>query len=106
MIRRLAKWLTEHGWIQAWNVREGMVNIWAFVLTIIGTFIWHYAKWDWQYYWQGLAGIVTFGLPLLAALIALVKRQKWNPWFWVPALAGMVLGGFLSAGLFRLIGWA
>lgn len=105
MFRKLSEWLEEHGILWAWDVKQGVVHLWAMFLTIVFTVAGHFTGWDWTAYWQTLAGIVTFGLPLLAGIIALVKKQKWNPWFWFPAVMGMVIGGIVSIIIAFICGW-
>ena len=105
MIKKLAKWLTEHGILWAWDEKQGVPHIWAILLTVASVVVWHFTNWNWQYLWQGLAGVATFGLPLLAGIIAVAKRDKWNPWFWFPIATGIVIGGFIAAGLALILGW-
>jgi len=104
-MKKLAKWLSEHFVLWPWDEKQGPLFLW-FMFVIIGlTVVWHFLKWDWAIYWQSLAGIVTFGLPLLAAVIALIKKQKWNPWFWFPGAIGMVIGGLISIIIGLICGW-
>lgn len=106
MFKKINHWLIEHVDFWPWDEREGRVCLWFWFVTIVLTFVWHYTKWDWKYLWQGLAGISCFGTPILAAIIALIKRQKWNPWFWFPSVIGVVFGGFLMFIIFFTLGWA
>lgn len=106
MFKKMNAWLTEHFPLWAWDGKEGVVHLWAMFLTIILMIAWHFTGWDWAIYWQTLAGIVTFGLPALAGIIALIKKQKWNPWYWFPAAIGVVIGGIISIVIGLICGWA
>lgn len=105
MIKRLSRWLVEHGWFWSWDEKQGIVHLWSMLLTIAAIILWHFKDWNWQYLFQGLAGIVTFGLPILALLIAAVKRKTWEPWFVFPAMAGMVIGSFVMMAVALVLGW-
>lgn len=105
MIKKLSLWLIEHVSFLPWDVKQGVVFLYSILITIVATFVWHFADFNWQYLWQALAGIVTFGLPILAGIIALFTR-KWNPWFWIPSVIGVVFGGFLMFLVFFAFGWA
>lgn len=106
MMKKLNEWLMEHFSLWAWDEQQGPVHLWSILITIVLTIIWHFANLDWAILWQGLAGIVTFGLPLLAGIIALIKKQPWNPWYWFPAVAGVAIGGIISIGIGLIFGWA
>ncbi len=105
MMRRLSKWLGEHTF-WPWGEREGAAQIWAVFITIILTIVWHFARLDWAILWQGLAGVSTFGLPILAGIEALVKKHKWNPWYWFPVAMGVGRGGIISISIGLIFGWA
>jgi hypothetical protein len=95
MFKKLNNWLSEHAFVWPWEGNAGVAHLWAMFVTIILTFVWHYAGFNWQYLWQGLAGIVTFGLPIIAGIKALVTKTKWNPWYWFPCAIGFVFGGLI-----------
>ena len=96
MFKKLSKWLEEHGILWAWDEKQGRVHIWAIFVTIALAMIWNCRNLNWAFLWQGLAGLVTFGLPALAGIIAIIKKESWNPWYWFPAAMGVVVGGIIS----------
>lgn len=106
VMKKLSKWLEEHFALWSWDEQQGPVHLLAMFFTIVCTIVWHFTGWNWAIYWQTLAGIVTFGLPGLAGIIALVKKQKWNPWYWFPAAMGMIIGGMISIVIALFCGWA
>lgn len=105
MFKKLSNWLEEHFPLWPWDEKEGPVHLWFIFITIVLTIVWHFAKFDWAILWQGLAGVVTFGLPALAGIIALIKKQKWNPWFWFPGVIGVVIGGLIAIVIGLICGW-
>ena len=97
MLRRLNNWLNEHYFLWEEENREGIVRIIAFIVTL-ALFItlgltkrMHLDKMI--QLWAALVGFVS---PVLAGIIAIIKRQKWNPWYWFPILKGGVIGGFFA----------
>lgn len=103
MLKKLNSWLERFFPLWAWDEQQGPVHLLAIFLTIILTVIWYFTGWDWAIYWQSIAGLVTFGLPGLAGIVALIKKQPWNPWYWFPSVAGVVIGGFISIGIVLII---
>lgn len=99
-MKKLNKWLNEHYFLWQEDDREGIARMIAFVITValfLVLGITRLAKLDTII--QIWAGLVTFASPAIAAVIALIKRQKWNPWYWFPILKGSVIGGLLSMAI-------
>lgn len=99
MFRKLNNWLDKYFPLWSWDSQQGPIHLLAIFITIILVFVWYFCKLDWVILWQSLAGIVTLGLPGLAAIISLIKKQSWNPWYWFPSLAGVIVGGIVAIGL-------
>lgn len=97
MLRRLNNWLNEHYFLWEEEEKEGCVRIAAFIITLIlfvTLGITRLTGLDTMI--QIWAGLVTFASPVIAGLIALFKRQKWNPWYWFPIVKGGVMGGLIA----------
>lgn len=95
--KNINEWLNEHYFLWEEENKEGTVRIISFIVTLalfitLGLTRWmHLDKMI-----QLWAGLVCFASPVLAGIIAIIKRQKWNPWYWFPILKGGVIGGFLA----------
>lgn len=95
--KNINEWLNEHYFLWEEENKEGTVRIISFIVTLalfitLGLTRWmHLDKMI-----QLWAALVGFASPVLAGIIAIIKRQKWNPWYWFPILKGGVIGGFLA----------
>lgn len=95
--KNINEWLNEHYFLWEEENREGTVRIISFIVTLalfitLGLTKWMYLDKMIQL-WAALVGFVS---PVLAGIIAIIKRQKWNPWYWFPILKGGVIGGFFA----------
>lgn len=102
-MKKLAKWMAMHLPV----IGDGGKDTIAYIITMLVTFglviLWFICKWNWQYLWQGLAGFVTFVPPLFAGVVALIKKEKWNPWMWFPCIVGVVHAGLIAAAIVFII---
>lgn len=95
-MKKLNAWLTEHAFVWPWEGREGVAHLWAMLiafLALLGTGIF---GWDAVLVCAIIYLVPTIGCPILAGIIALIKKQKWTPWFWFPIVIGSVIGGLLA----------
>lgn len=43
--------------------------------------------------------------PIIAGIVALVKNEKFNPWYWFPCGIGFVVGGLMAIIVGLVFGW-
>lgn len=101
-MKKIARWLEEHAMVWPWQGKESVAHLWALILTPILMFVAFFTFKDITIPFQVIFGGVAVAPPIIAGIIALVKREKWNPWFWFPLVVGAVLGGIFAC----LIFWA
>jgi hypothetical protein len=95
--KNINEWLNEHYFLWEEENREGVVRLWAFFITVIlFVFLGITRLTGLDTMIQIWAGLVTFASPVIAGLVALFKREKWNPWYWFPILKGGVSGGLIA----------
>ena len=96
MIRKLNDWLCEHGIFWGWEGRDGVAHIWAIIISFLALLFTGIFGWNAVFVCAILYLGSSVGLPILAGIIALIKKEKWNPWFWFPITIGCVIGGILA----------
>lgn len=96
MMKKLNAWLTEHAPVWPWEGREGVVHLWAMLITFISFMCIGIFGLDAVLICAILCLGSCIGCPILAGIIALIKKQKWNPWFWFPCVIGVVFGGLFA----------
>lgn len=97
IFKNLNAWLNEHYFLWEEEEKEGIVRLWALLITIVlfvTLGLWF--KEESALVIQIWAGLVTFASPLIAALKALFTRSKWNPWYWFPIIKGGIIGGLIA----------
>lgn len=102
--KNINDWLNEHYFLWEEENKEGIVRIITFIFTLAFFIVLGVTKWiHLDTAIQIWAGIVTFASPVLAGIIAIIKRQKWNPWYWFPIVKGGVMGGLWAMLIVWLI---
>lgn len=107
-MKKLAKWLSEHAFVLGDGGRESVLHLWCIVIAFVLMTFFGIMGWNGQaFVW--LCGVLYLGgtvlPPIIAAIVALVKKDKWTPWFWFPCVIGFVIGGVLAIGLGLICGW-
>lgn len=107
-MKKLAKWLSEHTIIMGDGGRETVVHLWCILisfvlLTLFCGLGWRGKEIEWLCAVLYLGGSVL--PPVIAGIVAAIKKQPWNPWYWFPVVIGNVIGGFLSILFCWAVGW-
>ena len=104
ILKNINNWLNEHYFLWEEETNEGIIRIIAFVVTLVFFVVLGLTRWmHLATAIQVWALVVTFASPVLAGIIAIIKRQKWNPWYWFPIVKGSVSGGLISMLIVYLI---
>lgn len=108
MMKKLAKWLSEHAFVMGDGGRESVVHLWCILISFVlltgfCALGWNGKEVEW------LCAVLYLGAsvlpPIVAGIVALVKKEKWNPWYWFPMVIGNVLGGIVSIVFCLCMGW-
>lgn len=98
-MKKLAIWLKKHGFCIGDSVEANVVLLWSILVSF--SFITVFCLLGWTgtvFAW--VCGALFLGAtivpPIVAAIISVVKKQAWNPWYWFPIVIGFVIGGFLA----------
>ena len=97
IFKNINEWLNNHYFLWYEETNEGFVRLLTGMVTFVLFLVLGFTRTaSTELLIQIWAGTITFLPPVLAALIALFKRKKWNPWFWFPMVKGGVLCGVLA----------
>lgn len=107
-MKKIAKWLSEHAVVLGDGERESVVHLWCIVasfvlMTLFGILGWNGKAFEWLCAVMFLGGSVV--PPVVAGVVALVKHEKWNPWYWFPIVIGFVVGGIIAIVVGLVGGW-
>lgn len=107
-MKKIARWLFEHAVVFGDGGKETVLHLWCIIIsfalmTLFGVMGWKGDEFVWLCAVLYLGGSIL--PPIVAGIVALVKKQPWNPWYWFSIVIGFVIGGFLAimVGLFG--GW-
>lgn len=108
MMKRLARWLSEHAVVMGDGGRESVLHLWCILVSFLAlTFFCAFGLKGKEL--EYLCMVLYLGAsvlpPIIAGIIAAVKKQPWNPWYWFPIVIGNVIGGFVSMIFCWAVGW-
>ncbi len=107
-MKKLAKWLSEHAWVLGGGGKDSVLHLWCVLSAMLFFIVVGLTGWNGDGFVLSL-GILCLGTsvlpPIVAGIIALVKRQKWNPWYWFPMAIGVAFGGFIGSFICFVFGW-
>ena len=99
-MKKLAIWLNEHGVVLGDSIKANVLHLWCILISaIIVTF---FAAMGWRgRAMEILLAVLLLGgtviPPMFEAVRALIKREKWTPWYWFPIVIGNVIGVIIAA---------
>ena len=95
-MRNLNNWLCRNIPFWNWEGKEGVVHLWSIFISFVMLMLTGIFGWNVVTVCAILYLVPTIGLPILAGIIALIKKEAWNPWYWFPCVIGNVIGGLLA----------
>lgn len=109
MMKKLAKWLSEHAIILGDGGKDSVVYLYSILISFILIILFVLLGWRGQAF-EWLCGVLYLGgslvPPIVAGAIALVKKEPWNPWYWFPIVIGNVVGGIFAIIISYICGLA
>lgn len=103
-MKKLAMWLNEHAICLGDSLKANVVHLWCILISAVIVTVFAALGWrgDAMYY---LLMVLLLGgtilPPIIEAIRALIKRDKWTPWYWFP----VVIGNAIGVGIAMLISW-
>lgn len=107
-MKKIAIWLNEHAICVGDSLKANVVYLWCIViafvlLTFFGIMGWNGKEFEYLCMALYLGGTVL--PPIVAGIVALVKKQPWTPWYWFPIVIGFVIGGIIAIIVGLVGGW-
>lgn len=98
-MKRLNRWLKENFKWDYDTETEGCYVLWfalaSFLTLFVGQFVFHSVETLFQVFCLG----VTFVPPLVLGIVALARKERFNPKYWFLGVKGTVMGGLLACVL-------
>lgn len=108
-MKKLAIWLNEHAVCLGDSIKANVLHLWCILISTILVTVFAALGWkgDAMYY---LLMVLLLGcfvlLPVIEAIRALVKHDKWTPWYWFPITIGNAIGTGIALLISIIFGWA
>ena len=107
-MKKLAIWLSEHAVVLGSGGKDSVLHLWFIVISFVLMTLFGILGWNGKSF-EVLCAVLFLGgsvvPPIVAGIIALVKHDKWNPWYWFPIVIGFVIGGILAIVVGLIGGW-
>lgn len=98
-MKKIAKWLLEHAVVLGSGEKDSVVHLWSIVISFLLTFIFVLLGWTKQPIYYLLMVLLLGGTvipPIVAGIVAIITKTKWNPWYWFPIVIGNVIGTLIT----------
>lgn len=100
MMKKLAMWLNNHAIVLGDSLKANVLHLWCILISAVLVTAFTLLGWrgDAMYY---LFMVLFLGgsviPPVVEAVRALIKHDKWTPWYWFPIVIGNVIGVIIAA---------
>lgn len=107
-MKKLAIWLNEHAIVLGDSIKANVVHLWCILISAVLVTVFAALGWrgDAMYY---LLMVLLLGgtvlPPLIEAIRALIKHDKWTPWYWFPVVIGNAIGVGIAMIICWIFGW-
>lgn len=98
-MKKIAKWLSEHAVVLGNGEKDSVVHLWSILISFLLTFIFVLLGWTKQPMYYLLMVLLLGGTvipPIVAGIIAIIKKSAWNPWYWFPVVIGNAIGTLIT----------
>lgn len=108
-MKKVASWLGEHAVVLGGGGKDSVVHLWCILISFVLLTVFcicgiNGKALEWLCAVLFLGGSIV--PPIVAGIIALVKKAAWNPWYWFPIAIGNAIGGMLSMLICWIFGFA
>lgn len=107
-MKKIAIWLNEHAVCVGDSLKANVVHLWCIVIAFVLMTLFGVMGWNGKAF-EVLCAVLFLGgsilPPIVAGIVAVVKKQKWEPWYWFPIVIGFVIGGLIAIVVGLVGGW-
>lgn len=103
-MKKLAQWLNEHAICLGDSLKANVVHLWCILISAVLITMFAILGWKGDAMYYLLMVLLLGGAivpPIFEAFRALVKKDKWTPWYWFPVAIGNAVG----CGLSMIVCW-
>ena len=98
-MKKLAIWLNEHAICLGDSIKANVLHLWCVLISFVLVTIFAVFGWKGNAMYYLLMVLLLGGSvlpPIFEIVRALVKHDKWTPWYWFPIAIGNAIGTLLS----------
>ena len=108
-MKKIAIWLNEHAVCLGDSIKANVLHLWCILVSAVVVTFFAAMGWRGKAMEILLAVLLLGGTvlpPVIEAIHALVKREKWAPWYWFPIAIGNAIGTLIALVISLIFGWA
>ena len=108
-MKKLAIWLSEHAVVLGSGGKDSVLHLWCILISAILVTVFAALGWKGDAMYYLLMVLLLGGMvlpPVIEAIRALVKHDKWTPWYWFPIAIGNAIGTGIALLISIIFGWA
>lgn len=109
MMKKIAIWLNEHAVCLGDTIKANVVHLWCILISAIVVTLFAALGWKGKAMEVLLMVLLLGGCvvpPVVEAVRALIKRERWTPWYWFPIAIGNAIGTGIALLVSLIFGWA
>lgn len=98
-MKKLAIWLNEHAACLGDSLKANVLHLWCILISFVVITVFAVCGWTGKPMEYLLMVLLLGGTvipPVFEAVRALLKGEKWTPWYWFPIAIGNAIGTALS----------
>lgn len=107
-MKKIAMWLNERAICLGDSIKANVVHLWCIFISFVLVTLFAAMGWRGKAMEILLAVLLLGGMvlpPVIEAIRALVKHDKWTPWYWFPVAIGNAIGTMISMLVCFIFGW-
>lgn len=107
-MKKLAMWLNEHAIVLGDSLKANVLHLWCILISAVLVTVFAILGWTGDAMYYLLMVLLLGGTvlpPILEAIRALVKKDKWTPWYWFPIVIGNAIGVGIAMFICWIFGW-
>lgn len=107
-MKKIAQWLNEHAICLGDSIKANVVHLWCIIISFALTIVFAAYGLKGEAMEILLAVLLLGGAvlpPIVEAVRALIKHDKWTPWYWFPIAIGNAIGVGIALLVGLVFGW-